>query len=104
MTPVVLLTDGYLANGSEPWRVPDLASLPAISVQWRTDPKGFAPYMRDAETLARPWVKPGTPGLEHRIGGLEKEHLTGGVSYDPLNHETMVRLRAEKVARVAPEI
>lgn len=104
MTPVVLLTDGYLANGAEPWRIPKVASLPEIPVKFRTDPKDFHPYERNPETLARPWAKPGTPGLEHRIGGLEKEGITGNVSYDPANHEEMIRLRAAKVARMAKSI
>lgn len=104
MVPVIVLSDGYLANGAEPWPIPDPASLPEIPVRFRTDPEGFAPYVRDDATLARPWVRPGTPGLEHRIGGLEKQHITGNVSYDPDNHELMVRLRAEKVRRVAQEI
>jgi 2-oxoglutarate ferredoxin oxidoreductase subunit alpha len=104
MTPVVLLTDGYLANGAEPWRIPDPASLPAIPVQFRTDPHGFYPYLRDEATLSRPWVVPGTPGLEHRIGGLEKEYLTGHVSYAPTNHEQMIRVRARKIAGIAREI
>ncbi|MFZ5476952.1 MAG: 2-oxoacid:acceptor oxidoreductase subunit alpha [Myxococcota bacterium] len=101
MTPVVLLTDGYLANGSEPWKVQKLADLPDLPVRFRTDPAGFQPYGRDPDTLARPWVRPGTPGLEHRIGGLEKADGTGNVSYDPANHDRMVRLRASKVAGVA---
>jgi 2-oxoglutarate ferredoxin oxidoreductase subunit alpha len=104
MTPVVLLSDGYIANGSEPWKLPDLATLPDLGVEFRSDPQGFTPYLRDPETLARPWAIPGTPGLEHRIGGLEKEDVTGNVSYDPANHEHMVRLRAEKVARIARSI
>lgn len=111
MTPVILLADGYLANGAEPWRVPDVASLPPFEVKFATEPNfrqngdvRFLPYRRDPETLARPWARPGTPGLEHRIGGLEKEHETGNVSYDPANHQRMVKLRAEKVARVAREI
>jgi 2-oxoglutarate ferredoxin oxidoreductase subunit alpha len=104
MVPVVLLSDGYIANGSEPWKLPDVASLPDLRFDFRTDPEGFTPYMRDPETLARPWAIPGTPGLEHRIGGLEKEDVSGNVSYDPLNHERMVHLRAEKVARIAREI
>jgi 2-oxoglutarate ferredoxin oxidoreductase subunit alpha len=104
MVPVVLLSDGYIATGSEPWKLPDVASLPDLRVEFRTDPTGFTPYLRDPETLARPWAVPGTPGLEHRIGGLEKEDVTGNVSYDPANHEHMVRLRAEKVARIAREI
>ncbi len=104
MTPVILLTDGYLANGAEPWLVPSFASLPEIPVHFRTDPKGFFPYLRDEETLARPWVRPGTPGLEHRIGGLAKEHITGNVSYSPANNEQMVRIRARKVAGIAREL
>ncbi|HSM12599.1 MAG TPA: 2-oxoacid:acceptor oxidoreductase subunit alpha [Thermoanaerobaculia bacterium] len=104
MTPVVLLSDGYLANGSEPWRIPDLAGLPDLSVELRTSPEGFAPYLRDPETLARPWAVPGTPGLEHRVGGLEKQDGSGNVSYDPANHAKMIHLRAEKVARIARDI
>jgi 2-oxoglutarate ferredoxin oxidoreductase subunit alpha len=104
MVPVVFMSDGFLANGAEPWQIPKVSDLPKIQVQFRTDPKGFQPYLRDPETLSRPWVRPGTPGLEHRIGGLEKEDVTGHVSYDPVNHEKMVRLRAEKVARVAMDI
>jgi 2-oxoglutarate ferredoxin oxidoreductase subunit alpha len=104
MTPVILMTDGYLANGAEPWLVPDPATLPDVPVTFRTDANGFFPYLRDAETLARPWVIPGTPGLEHRIGGLEKEYLTGNVSYAPTNHEQMMRVRARKIAGIAREI
>jgi 2-oxoglutarate ferredoxin oxidoreductase subunit alpha len=104
MVPVVLLSDGYIANGSEPWKLPQVEDLPDLRIEFRTDPEGFQPYERDAETLARPWAIPGTPGLEHRIGGLEKENVTGNVSYDPVNHETMIHLRAEKVERVAREI
>ena len=111
-TPVFLLSDGYLANGSEPWRVPDVESLPDIHVDFAKEPnhtaedgtKTFWPYVRDPETLARPWAIPGTPGLEHRIGGIEKADLTGNVSYDPENHERMVRLRASKVAGIAVDI
>jgi len=104
MTPVILLTDGYLANGAEPWAVPRAADLPDISVKLRTDPTDYQPYMREEPSLARPWVVPGTPGLEHRTGGLEREHVTGNVSYSPTNHEFMVRLRARKIAGVAAEI
>ncbi|HJW68732.1 MAG TPA: 2-oxoacid:acceptor oxidoreductase subunit alpha [Candidatus Binatia bacterium] len=104
MTPVIILSDGYLANGAEPWLIPDPETLPAIPVAFRTDPQGFFPYVRDEETLSRPWVRPGTPGLEHRIGGLAKEAVTGNVSYAPLNHEQMVRLRARKVAGIQREI
>lgn len=104
MTPVICLTDGYLANGSEPWLIPPVESLKEIPVKFRTDPQGFQPYMRDERTLARPWAIPGTPGLEHRIGGLEKENITGNVSYDADNHEFMVNLRREKVQRIADDI
>jgi 2-oxoglutarate ferredoxin oxidoreductase subunit alpha len=104
MTPVIVLTDGYLANGAEPWLIPDPTSLPEIRVEFRTDSEGFFPYLRDPETLSRPWVRPGTPGLEHRIGGLEKEYLTGNVSYAPTNHEQMIRVRARKIAGIAREI
>jgi 2-oxoglutarate ferredoxin oxidoreductase subunit alpha len=104
MTPVMLMSDGYLANGAEPWPIPDIASLPAIQVAHREDPRGYAVYRRDPETLARDWVIPGTPGLEHRIGGLEKDAPLGAVSYNPANHEAMTRARAEKVARVVREI
>src|SRR3954468_15258065 len=104
MVPVVLLSDGYIANGSEPWKLPNVEDLPDLRIDFRTDPEGFHPYERDPETLSRPWAIPGTPGLEHRIGGLEKENVTGNVSYDPVNHENMVHLRAEKVERIAREI
>jgi 2-oxoglutarate ferredoxin oxidoreductase subunit alpha len=104
MVPVIVLSDGYLANGAEPWRVPGLEELPAIPVRFHTDPASFRPYAREADTLARPWVVPGTTGLEHRIGGLEKQDVTGNISYDPLNHETMVRLRAAKVEAVAADV
>ena len=104
MVPVIVLSDGYLANGSEPWLIPDVKALPDISVKFRTDPDGFFPYLRDPATLARPWVRPGTPGLEHRIGGIEKEDITGNISYEPENHDHMVQTRAEKVRRVAQEI
>jgi 2-oxoglutarate ferredoxin oxidoreductase subunit alpha len=104
MTPVILLTDGYLANGAEPWLIPDPANLPDVPLAFRTEPHGFYPYLRDQETLSRPWVVPGTPGLEHRIGGLEKEYLTGNVSYAPTNHEQMIRVRARKIAGITREI
>ena len=106
-TPVILLTDGYLANGSEPWRLPDVDNLPDLTVAFATEPNHdgeFWPYLRDPATLARPWAIPGTPGLMHRIGGIEKEDGTGNVNYDPENHEHMVRIRAEKVARIANDI
>jgi 2-oxoglutarate ferredoxin oxidoreductase subunit alpha len=104
MTPVLFLSDGYLGTGAEPWLVPHVDDLPKIEVHFRTDPEGFRPYLRDPTTLARPWAIPGTPGLEHRIGGIEKQDITGNVSYDPENHERMVRLRAEKVARIVQDI
>jgi 2-oxoglutarate/2-oxoacid ferredoxin oxidoreductase subunit alpha len=104
MVPVIVLSDGYLANGAEPWRVPSLDELPKFPVRFHTEPADFRPYARDPETLARPWVVPGTPGLEHRIGGLEKQDVTGNISYDPLNHERMVRLRAAKVEAVAADV
>jgi 2-oxoglutarate ferredoxin oxidoreductase subunit alpha len=104
MTPVILLSDGYLANGAEPWLIPKAEDLPPIPVQFRTEAEGFFPYLRDPETLARPWVRPGTPGLEHRIGGIEKEDVTGHISYSPANHELMIRARARKVAAVARDI
>jgi 2-oxoglutarate ferredoxin oxidoreductase subunit alpha len=106
-TPVILLTDGYLANGAEPWLLPDVNSLPDLSVDFATEPNHdgvFWPYLRDPETLARPWAIPGTPGLMHRIGGIEKQDGTGNVNYDPDNHEHMVHLRADKVARIANDI
>ena len=103
-TPVYLLSDAYLANGSEPWLLPDVATLPDISTAFATDAEGFQPYARDPETLARPWAIPGTPGLEHRIGGLEKADVTGSISYDPENHDLMTRLRAAKVAAIANDI
>ncbi len=103
MTPVILLSDGYIANGSEPWKLPDPDSIPEIPVSYRTEKEGFFPYLRD-ENLSRPWAVPGTPGLEHRIGGLEKANITGNVSYDPDNHEFMVRLRAAKVQKIQQDV
>jgi 2-oxoglutarate/2-oxoacid ferredoxin oxidoreductase subunit alpha len=109
MTPVFLLSDGYLANGAEPWLLPDLAALPKITVKHPTKPNdngngaAFLPYKRD-ERLVRQWAIPGTAGLEHRIGGLEKEDVTGNVSYDPANHEHMVKVRAQKIANIADAI
>jgi 2-oxoglutarate ferredoxin oxidoreductase subunit alpha len=103
MTPVILLTDGYVANGSEPWRIPHPDKLPDISVKFRTDGNDFHPYTRN-EYLARPWAVPGTPGLEHRIGGLEKADITGNVSYDPDNHDKMVRLRDKKIKNIENDI
>ena len=105
-TPVYLLSDAYLANGAEPWLIPEIASLPRIDANFaQSDGEPFLPYKRDAETLARPWAIPGTPGLEHRIGGLEKANITGNISYDPENHDLMTQLRAQKVAGVkVPEV
>jgi 2-oxoglutarate ferredoxin oxidoreductase subunit alpha len=104
MTPVVYMSDAFLATGAEPWRVPAVEDLPTIRFENRTEREGFWPYLRDEETLARPWAVPGTPGLEHRVGGLEKQDITGAVSYDPENHHRMQELRAEKVARIANDI
>ena len=104
MVPVIILSDGYLANGAEPWKIPTMDELPEIPVKYVTDPVGFQPYKRNPDTLARPWAVPGTPGLEHRVGGIEKQDVTGNISYEPLNHEHMVRTRAEKVQRIAQEI
>jgi 2-oxoglutarate ferredoxin oxidoreductase subunit alpha len=101
MTPVFYLSDGYLGNGSEPWRIPRAQDLEAIEISHPIDPADFQPYRRDPDTLARPWALPGTPGLEHRIGGLEKADITGNVNYDPQNHEFMTRIRNEKIARIA---
>ena len=104
MVPVIVLSDGYLANGAEPWRVPSVEEIPEIPVRFRTDPAAFRPYEREPHTLSRPWVVPGTTGLEHRVGGLEKQDGGGNISYDALNHETMVRLRAAKVEAVVQDV
>ncbi|HEU0241864.1 MAG TPA: 2-oxoacid:acceptor oxidoreductase subunit alpha [Micromonosporaceae bacterium] len=109
-TPVILLSDGYIANGSEPWLLPDVSSLPALQVEFATEPNSpdgtkFLPYLRDPITMARPWAVPGTPGLEHRIGGLEKADITGDISYDPTNHDFMVRTRAARIEAIeVPDI
>ncbi len=103
-TPVIFLSELYIALGAEPWKIPDVADLPKIKPEFQTKVDDFEPYLRDPDTLARPWAKPGTLGLEHRIGGLEKSDITGNVSYDPENHEKMVEIRAEKVKRIANEI
>jgi 2-oxoglutarate ferredoxin oxidoreductase subunit alpha len=105
-TPVILLSDTFLGNSSEPWLLPDVDAIPAIDPDFTTGPNQdgeFMPYLRD-EKLARPWAVPGTPGLEHRIGGLEKQDVTGNISYDPLNHERMTELRAAKIAGIADDI
>jgi 2-oxoglutarate ferredoxin oxidoreductase subunit alpha len=104
MVPVIVLSDGYLANGAEPWKIPDVSELPEIPVHFETNTEDFHPYRRNPTTLARPWAIPGTPGLEHRVGGIEKQDVTGNINYDPLNHERMVRLRAAKVEAVADDI
>nr|WP_041658202.1 2-oxoacid:acceptor oxidoreductase subunit alpha [Azoarcus sp. KH32C] len=103
MTPVIFLSDGGIGNAAEPWRIPDPAALPPLDVKFRTNPDGFEPYARD-EHLARAWVRPGTPEMEHRVGGLEKHFLTGNISHDPLNHQRMVEVRAAKVAGIAKDI
>jgi len=111
-TPVMILTDGYLANGSEPWLFPAAAELPDISVKFQTEPNGtgpdgepkYMPYLRDPITLARPWAIPGTPGLMHRVGGIEKQDVTGNINYEPSNHEKMTHLRAAKIAGIANDI
>ncbi len=109
-TPVILLSDGYVANGSEPWLLPDVNDLPDLTVRFASEPNSpdgasFLPYLRDPETLARPWAVPGTPGLEHRIGGLEKADITGNISYDPANHDFMIRTRAARIEAIdVPDI
>ena len=110
MVPVMYLSDGYIANGSEPWKIPDPDKIPEMKPKFATEKNkgangqtGFDPYTRD-EHLSRPWALPGTPGLEHRLGGLEKANITGNVSYDPQNHEFMVRLRAQKVRNIENDI
>jgi 2-oxoglutarate ferredoxin oxidoreductase subunit alpha len=104
MTPVILLSDAYLMNAAEPWAIPDVDALPDFPVEFRTDPEGFHPFLRDPDTLARPWVRPGTPGLEHRVGGLERDYDTGDISYDPENHARMTEVRAAKIAGIAKDI
>ena len=104
MTPVFVLSDGYVANNSEPWKIPDPVLIEPIEENFRTDPEGYQPYLRDEKTLARPWVVPGTPGMEHRIGGLGKQDVTGNVSYAPEDHEHIIRTRAQKIAGIADYI
>src|SRR6202158_2436178 len=107
MVPVIILSDGYLANGAEPWRIPDASDIPEFPVHFATEansPNGYLPYKRNPDTLARPWAVPGTPGLEHRIGGLEKQDVTSNINYEAVTHEKMVRIRAAKVAAVAQDI
>jgi 2-oxoglutarate/2-oxoacid ferredoxin oxidoreductase subunit alpha len=102
-TPVILLCDGNIAFGTEPWKIPDPASISSLDPAFHTNTEGFQPFMRDPDTLARPWAKPGTPGLEHRIGGIEKADKTGHISYDPDNHELMTHLRSERILRIADD-
>jgi 2-oxoglutarate/2-oxoacid ferredoxin oxidoreductase subunit alpha len=104
MVPVIILSDGYLANGAEPWQIPKIEDIPGIPVHYATDPATYLPYKRNPETLARPWAIPGTPGLEHRIGGLEKQDVTGNINYEPLNHENMVRIRAAKIQAITQDV
>ena len=104
MTPVIVLSDAYLANASEPWRIPDLSGYEPFPPSFRTDPEGFHPYLRDPDTLARPWARPGTPGLEHRVGGIEKGYDTGHISYDPDNHQRMTDARTAKVDGIAESL
>jgi 2-oxoglutarate/2-oxoacid ferredoxin oxidoreductase subunit alpha len=104
MVPVIILSDGYLANGAEPWRIPSVEDIPDIPVRFAHNPEGFLPYKRNPETLSRPWAIPGTPGLEHRIGGLEKQDVSGNVNYEPLNHENMVRIRAAKIDAILQDV
>jgi len=104
MTPVMVLSDGYIGNASEPWRIPDINTLDKFSVKYCTDPEGFHPFKRDPETLARVWAKPGTPDCLHRIGGIEKDYDTGHISYEPGNHQKMTDVRAAKIAGVANDI
>ena len=104
MTPVIVLTDGYLANAAEPWRIPDMGAYEPFPVTFHTETEGFHPFMRDADTLARPWVKPGTPELEHRIGGIEKAYDSGHISYDPENHHKMTKVRAAKIDNIAEDV
>lgn len=104
MTPVILLSDGYIANAAEPWKLPDAENLPRFPVTQETNPEGFQPFNRDPETLSRVWAVPGTPGLEHRIGGIEKDNDSGNISYDPANHQLMTNQRRDKVLGVAKDV
>jgi 2-oxoglutarate ferredoxin oxidoreductase subunit alpha len=104
MTPVMLLTDGYVANAAEPWKLPDLDAYEPFPVTFRKDPEGFHPFLRDEKTLARVWAKPGTPELMHRIGGIERSYDTGHISYDPDNHHKMTKVRAAKIDGIADDI
>jgi 2-oxoglutarate ferredoxin oxidoreductase subunit alpha len=104
MTPVILLTDGYIAQGTEPWKIPNMDELPEITAKFADDPETFAPYARDPETLARMWAVPGMQGMEHRIGGLEKQNISGAVSHDPENHQLMTEIRQKKIDQIANDI
>ncbi len=104
MTPVILLTDGYLANAAEPWEIPNVDKIPEFKVTFRTDPEGFHPFLRDEKTLARNWAVPGTPGMMHRIGGIEKDYDSGHISYESANHHRMTKVRAAKVDGIANDI
>ena len=104
MTPVILLTDGYVGNAAEPWLIPDMSTYEPFPVSFETEAEGFHPFRRDAETLARPWAIPGAPGLEHRIGGIEKDYDSGHISYDPANHQRMTDARANKIAGIAKDV
>jgi 2-oxoglutarate ferredoxin oxidoreductase subunit alpha len=104
MTPVIVLADGFLANAAEPWLIPDVNAVPEFPIPQRVEPQGFQPFLRDSETLARPWAVPGAPGLEHRIGGLERSAESGNISYDPDNHQKMTDLRAAKIQGIANDI
>jgi 2-oxoglutarate/2-oxoacid ferredoxin oxidoreductase subunit alpha len=104
MTPVMLLSDGYIANAAEPWRIPSISDYATFKVDFRTDPNGYNVFMRDPKTLARPWVRPGTPGMMHRIGGIEKDSLTGNISYADSNHQKMTDTRAAKINNIADDI
>ena len=104
MTPVIFLNEGYLANAAEPWKLPDADAIPDFPVEFRTEAEGFQPYLRDEKLLSRPWAKPGTPGLEHRIGGIEKDFDSGNISYDPENHHKMTKIRAQKILGIADDI
>jgi 2-oxoglutarate ferredoxin oxidoreductase subunit alpha len=104
MTPVIFLNEGYLANAAEPWKLPDADAIPDFPVNFHTETEGFQPYLRNEKTLSRPWAKPGTPGLEHRIGGIEKDYDTGNISYDPENHHKMTKVRAQKILGIADDI
>ena len=101
---MIVLTDGYIANAAEPWLIPEISDIEPFPAQFRSEPEGFHPYLRDPESLSRPWAVPGTPGLEHRVGGIEKDYDSGHISYDPDNHQRMTDVRAEKIAHIADDL